>query len=224
MSAFPPGSAGDFGGVLPTPLPADPMPLLMSWFERARSERVTPNPNAFALATIDEGGRPTVRIVLCKRLGGDGTLDFYTNYEGRKGRELSARPEAAGCFYWDRLDVQARLEGGVSRLSAGENDAYFASRPWASKVGAWASEQSRPIASHEELLAKVSAAMRRFGIDPGDPPAFDAVIDIPRPPHWGGYRLTARRVELWISGPGRVHDRAEWVRAGRAWSSTRLQP
>lgn len=226
MTAFPPGTPGDFGGLLPTPLPPDPMPLLMSWFDRARGEGVAPNPNAFTLATIDEHGRPAARIVLCKHLGADGALDFHTNYEGRKGRELAARPEAAACFFWDTLDLQARLEGAVARLSPAESDAYFSSRAWASKVGAWASDQSRPIASHAELLSKVAAAMRRFGIDPDRPPPPGASFDIPRPPHWGGFRLTARRVELWISGPARVHDRAEWVRgaAGLPWTATRLQP
>lgn len=233
MTAFPPGTSGDFGGLLPTVLPADPMPLLTSWFGRARTERVAPNPNAMALATIDGQGRPSVRIVLCKRLGADGTLDFYTNYQGRKGRELETRPEGAACFFWDTLDLQARLEGPVGRVPDAESDAYFASRPWASKVGAWASDQSRPIGSHAELLAKVADAMRRFGVDPDRPPPPGAQVEIPRPPHWGGFRLTARRVELWISGPGRVHDRAEWTRAlperagarpPAAWLAGRLQP
>lgn len=214
---------------LPEPLPADPMPLLVEWFTRAMAESGLPNPNAFSLATAGADGRPSVRIVLCKRLGTDGRLDFYTNYEGGKGRDLADNPEGAACFFWDSLDQQARLEGPVRRVPEAESDAYFASRPWASRVGAWASEQSRPVSSRAEMVAKVAAAMRRFGIDPERPPGPEAAVEVPRPPHWGGYQLTARRVELWISGPARVHDRAEWRReviAGRcgAWVGTRLQP
>jgi pyridoxamine 5'-phosphate oxidase len=223
--------AASAGHSLPDPLPGDPMPLLRSWLDRACREKVQPNPNAFSLATIDPDGRPSVRVVLCKNLDASaGTIEFYTNYDGRKGRALAVHPEAAACFFWDPLDLQARVEGPAQPLTAAENDAYFASRPWASRIGAWASDQSRPIPSRAELLAKVEAAMRRFGLDPGRPPTDNATVVIPRPPHWGGYRLIARRVELWVSGVGRLHDRAEWHRElppggpPSPWSPTRLQP
>jgi pyridoxamine 5'-phosphate oxidase len=120
-----------------------------------------------------------------------------------------------------------RLEGPVSEVPAEESDAYFASRPWESRIGAWASDQSRPIASRHELLAKVRDTMVRFGLDPARPPEPGSQISIPRPPHWGGFRLRADRVELWVSGPGRIHERAEWVRAAAAaggWTASRLQP
>lgn len=219
------------GDLLPDPLPSDPFPLFASWFERARAERIQANPNGFTLATVDADGRPSARVVLCKGIDvAVGSITFYTNYEGRKGRELDAHPEAAACFWWDALELQARLEGIVERIGESESDAYFQSRPWLSRIGAWASDQSRPIASRRDMLARVVATMRRFGLDPDRPPLDEPNTQIPRPPHWGGFRLTARRVELWISGAGRVHDRAEWSRelprsgGPDPWRSTRLQP
>jgi pyridoxamine 5'-phosphate oxidase len=219
------------GELLPEPLPDDPFPILRAWYDQALARRDTPNPNAMTLATVDGAGRPAARIVLCKALEPDpGAVVFYTNYQGRKGHDLGAHPEAALVFHWDALDRQARIEGPVTRTSEEESDAYFASRPWESRVGAWSSDQSRPVASRRELLEKVRATMQRFGIDPDHPERAGPAAHIPRPPHWGGYRVLARRVELWVSGTGRVHDRAEWTREltpaapPGPWAATRLQP
>jgi pyridoxamine 5'-phosphate oxidase len=188
--------------------------------------RVQPNPNAMVMATVDADGRPSARVVLCKGLRGeDGSVVFFTNYESRKGGALAAHPRAALVFHWDALDRQVRIEGSVSRVPDAESDAYFAGRPWESRVGAWSSAQSRPVRSRRELLERVEATMRKFGIDPKSPPKPGAAVDIPRPPHWGGYRVTADSVELWVSGKGRIHDRAVWKREGSGpWRATRLCP
>jgi pyridoxamine 5'-phosphate oxidase len=226
--------------MLPEPLPADPMTLLAQWLDEAMARRDTPNPNSMTLATVDlRGGAPVpdARIVLCKQIEpgppSGGSIVFYTNRASRKGQQLAASPRAALVFHWDALDRQARLDGPITLTSDAESDAYFASRPWESRIGAWASEQSRPVASRHELLARVRATMERFGIDPARPPAADARVEVPRPPHWGGYRVHAERVELWVSGAGRVHDRAEWRRTlapqgsgfrPAPWVAVRLQP
>ncbi len=227
--------------LLPEPLPPDPFPLFLAWFRRARDQRVQPNPNAFSLATIDPDGAPSTRIVLCKDIDPTrGSFTFYTNYRGRKGRALDAHPRAAAAFHWDTLDLQARFEGLVVRASAAESDAYFATRSWMSRIGAWASDQSQPVASRAAMLARADAALRRFGIDPAHPPGADAQIDVPRPPHWGGFRLVASYVELWVGSKVRLHDRACWrrdlaatrdesgmlsdVAGGGNWVSMRLQP
>jgi pyridoxamine 5'-phosphate oxidase len=222
------------GPMLPEPLPSDPFPLFLAWFEEAAAARTQPNPNSFTLATIDADGRPSARIVLCKAVDVvGGSISFFTNYTSRKSRALVAHPWAAAVFHWDTLGKQARLEGPVARVSERESDVYFASRPWQSRIGSWASQQSEPIGSRQALIDKVHAAMRRFGLDPANPPADGARVDIPRPPHWGGWRMVAARVELWVSGVGRVHDRAVWERPVETggpgprtmgWSETRLQP
>jgi len=221
---------------LPEPLPPDPFPIFKAWLDDATARKVLPNPNAFSLATIDPDGAPSARIVLCKGLDpAAGFIVFYTNYDGRKGRALAANPVAAACFHWDVFERQVRIEGPVTRSPAPESDAYFATRPWLSRVGAWTSRQSEPIASRAALSAQLDDTLRRFGIDPAAPPPADATIDIPRPPNWGGFRLWARRVELWVGGSGRLHDRAVWTRdltptpdgagfTATPWTSTRLQP
>lgn len=219
----------DLEQTLPESLPAGPMALLRAWFDEARERAIVPNPDAMTLATADDHGAPSARIVLCKRLETEpGCLVFHTNRRSRKGRDLAVRPQAAAVFHWDVLGRQARIEGPVTLLPDDESDAYFASRSIERRLGAWASRQSEPVASREELLERVVEVMQRFGVTLDDP---DAAI--PRPPHWGGYRLWAERVELWLSGPGRVHDRAEWRReltqtgdgfTGSAWVSTRLSP
>lgn len=215
---------------LPEELPADPMPAFKAWFDEAHARKVQPNPNAMALATIDPDGRPSLRIVLCKGIDTErGSIDFYTNRTSRKGDALEAHPRAAVVFHWDVLDRQVRIEGPVTHTTEAESDAYFASRSVASRIGAWASDQSRPIASRGELLAKVAAAVARHGVNLANP--FSA--GVPRPPHWGGYRIWADSLELWMGSNVRVHDRARWTRTltrsgdayiGRAWTSTRLQP
>ncbi len=220
--------------LLPESLPADPFPLLVEWFERARAERVQPNPDSMALATVDADGTPSVRIVLAKRIDpARGFVEWFTNYDSRKSAALAARPVASVVFHWDVLERQARVEGPVTRSPAEESDRYFSMRPWGAKVGAWASAQSRVVASRGELMEKFGAAMKRFGLDPGVPPPSDAPVQVPRPPNWGGWRLWARRVELWCGHRWRLHDRAEWTRVlmpegdgfrGGVWGCTRVQP
>jgi pyridoxamine 5'-phosphate oxidase len=213
---------------LPDPLPDDPLRIAAEWLAEARADADQPNPNSMVLATVDARGRPSARVVLCKEISAPGgSLTFYTNYDSRKGRELAANPHAAVVFHWDHRHRQVRAEGSTLALSDAENDAYFRSRPWQSRLGAWASRQSEPIESRGALLAQVAAAARRFGPERAD-------VDVPRPPHWGGYRLVVDAVELWVEGDFRVHDRARWTRVphGRgssgaghaAWSATRLQP
>lgn len=222
---------------LPTPLPADPWPMLVSWFEDARENAGQPNPNAIYLGTVDPQGRPSVRTVLCRGIDTDlGHIVFYTNYESRKAGDLEATGRAAALMHWDKLDKQIRLEGRVVRSPAEESDAYFRSRRLLSRIGAWASEQSRPIESHDELVMKVGEAAQRFGVTLEDLLDPKADAEVPRPPHWGGYRLVADRVELWLGADGRLHDRAVWRRdlpedvgtlqpfADDDWSATRLQP
>lgn len=222
---------------LPDELPADPFPLFQSWFDEAHARKVQPNPNAMSLATIDADGTPSVRIVLCKGIdAARGFIAFYTNYRGRKGRALEANPRAGVCFHWDALDRQVRIEGPVTRSPEAESDAYFKTRPLDRQLGAWASDQSEPIASREALFEKAAMVMARFCSDPNLKPG--EIPEIPRPPHWGGYRLWAARIEVWIGSSARMHDRAVWVRplagatvdgvpgyvAQGPWEATRLQP
>lgn len=223
------------GHMLPDPLPPEPFTLFRAWFDAAHRLKVQPNPNAMALATVGADGKPSAHIVLCKGIDpASGHIVFYTNYRGRKARDLDAHPHAAVCFHWDDLDKQVRIEGPVVKSPASESDAYFHSRPWISRVGAWTSDQSEPVGGRNALVQKLYSSMMRFGIDPEKLPGAEAVVRVPRPEHWGGYRLFAERVELWSAGEGRLHDRAEWVRTLRPtdgafaadgpWRCTRLQP
>lgn len=225
------------GDGLPDPLPPDALPIFKSWFDEAAAKKVTPNPNAMALATIDPDGAPSSRVVLCKGMDiARGYIVFYTNYKGRKGRALAANPRAGVCFHWDSLERQVRIEGPVTVSPETESDAYFATRPLESQLGAWASEQGEPIASREALFEKAAIMMARFCDQPRE--NLSDLPVIPRPGHWGGFRLWAARVELWMGATGRMHDRAVWERplestvvdevAGFApagpWKATRLQP
>lgn len=219
---------------LPETLPDDPMPLVSAWVDQAERERVQPNPTAMTLATVDPDGRPSARIVLCRAIVEDpGLLRFYTNKRSRKGKALEAHPYASLVFHWDTLDRQIRIEGPVTHATDEESDDYFKHRHPMSCAGAWASHQSEPIASRDELLAQVMSTVMELGLD------FDALQDgaeteIPRPPHWGGYRVWAERVELWAGSPVRIHDRALWTRTltpgdddtftPSPWTATRLQP
>ena len=215
--------------LLPQTLPSDPMPLFAAWFAHARERRLQPNPDAMVLATVADG-QPSARVVLCKRIAPeDGYLVFFTNYLSRKGRELAAHPRAAVVFHWDALHRQVRIEGRIVRSPAEESDAYFASRPLDSRIGAWASTQSAPLDARATLEARGGEVAERFQIAPG---AQDG--NVPRPPHWGGFRLWIEAIELWIEGAYRVHDRAVWRRTltprdeysfvGSAWEATRLYP
>ncbi len=220
------------GGGLPETLPGDPMPLLRAWLDEATEAARTPNPNAMTLCTATPDGRPSARVLLCKAIEVDpGYLIFYTNSRSRKGEEMEANPRVAAVFHWDEPGRQARIEGRVVRSPDSESDAYFASRHWTSRLGAWASDQSAPIGSRAAMLEKVTQAVIKLDLDLG------ALLDggevnIPRPAHWFGYRIWVDRAELWSGGTGRIHDRAVWTRSlgegdapeTGAWSATRLQP
>jgi pyridoxamine 5'-phosphate oxidase len=226
-----------FTELLPEPLPPEPLVVLNRWMAESWQQRLQPNPNAMVLATSDPDGRPSARVVLCKEIVEQpGYLVFFTNYLSRKGRQLTGNPRAAAVIHWDALHRQVRVEGPVVVAPAADSDAYFASRPWQSRIGAWASEQSAPVASREALEKAVASTAARFDVpDPGH--ATDEAhpeFVIPRPPHWGGYRLWADSVELWVEGEGRIHDRARWTReitpqadgffGVGPWNATRLQP
>lgn len=215
---------------LPEPLPDNPLPLFVAWFDEARQRALQPNPDAMVLATVGATAHPAARVVLCKQLAAqDGFIVFYSNQQSRKGRELAAQPRAAAVFHWDHLHRQVRIEGPVVDSPASESDAYFASRALPSRIGAWSSPQSEPLVSRAALAAQVQATAQRFGVDGT---SADAII--PRPPHWGGQRLWIETLELWMEGPGRIHDRAVWRRPlaqrdpysfdGGKWQATRLNP
>jgi pyridoxamine 5'-phosphate oxidase len=228
--------------LLPDPLPGEPLTIAAAWLETARARRDQPNPNAMVLASVGAEGRPSARVVLCKEIVADpGYVCFFTNYESRKGLEVESHPRVAIVMHWDHLYRQLRIEGHIVRAPAAESDAYFRTRPWQRRVGAWASAQSRPVGSRAELEAAVAQTAQRFGVPvpgPEDAPAPPGLGDsIPRPPHWGGYHVYADAVELWVEGESRIHDRARWTRplrldaeggrppqAAGSWQVTRLQP
>jgi pyridoxamine 5'-phosphate oxidase len=226
-----------YSELLPDPLPSEPLVVLNQWMAQSWQQRLQPNPNAMVLATTDPDGHPSARVVLCKEIVAQpGYLVFFTNYLSRKVRQLARNPRAAAVIHWDALHRQVRVEGPVVQAPAAASDAYFASRPWQSRVGAWASEQSAPIASREAMRKAVTSTAERFGVpDPTRAAAEGSTeIQIPRPPHWGGYHLWADSVELWVEGEARIHDRARWTReltphadgffSAGPWSATRLQP
>ena len=222
---------------LPTPLPANPLSVAARWLAQARQDAAQPNPNSMVLATVDGRGQPSARVVLCKDIDVPlGAIVFYSNYRSRKGRELETNPRAAVVFHWDHRHRQVRVEGLAEPLPDADSDAYFRTRAWQSRLGAWASEQSQPTESRQALERSVAATARRFGIPyegPGTAEPANVSVEVPRPPHWGGYRLRAEAVELWVEGEFRIHDRARWTRSlaeghsgdsGAPWSVTRLQP
>lgn len=226
--------------LLPDPLPSGPFAMVQAWLDEARAASNQPNPNAMCLCTVDAHGTPSARIVLCRGVDAErGVLTFFTNYTSRKGRAMEADPRVALTFHWDHTDRQIRVEGLAVRASAETSDAYFETRSLAKRLGAWSSDQSEPIASRDELIAKVEESVTRFGIDPKNPPSEEKSAGlIPRPPHWGGFHVHASAVELWAGEGGRIHDRAVWRRElteqshedpldayeRGAWSATRLQP
>jgi pyridoxamine 5'-phosphate oxidase len=193
-------------------LDADPVAELARWLEEARAADLH-EPEAMALATATAAGRPSVRMVLLRGADGRG-LTFFTNYESRKAGELAENPVAAAALSWGPpLRRQVRVEGRVERLPGNESLAYFRTRGRESRLGAWASPQSRPLADRTELDDRYAAADGRFRGE-----------DVPLPPFWGGYRLVPDAVELWQNRPNRLHDRARYERAGGAWSRVRLAP
>jgi pyridoxamine 5'-phosphate oxidase len=189
----------------------DPLARLQDAIARAGAAS-TDDPTAAALATVDADGRPSVRMVLVKRADGRG-LAFYTNRGSRKARDLAANPRAALAFHWPALAEQVRVEGTVSPLPDAEADAYFATRPRESQLGAWASRQSEPLPARGALLEAYREAEARF-----------AGREVPRPPFWGGYLLLPERIEFWASEPGRLHRREVHVRDGAGWSFSLLYP
>jgi len=191
----------------------DPIALFRSWIEEARGSGAVLEPNAMTLATADPDGTPSARMVLLKEVGDDGAFVFYTNRESRKGAELAARPRAALVFWWEALERQVRVEGAVEQTTDAETAAYYATRPRESRIGAWASRQSRAISGRSELEGQFHDA---DAAHPGD--------DVPVPPWWGGYRVVPDAVEFWQGRTGRLHDRLRYERAGDGWSRVRLQP
>jgi pyridoxamine 5'-phosphate oxidase len=189
----------------------DPIAQFHNWFENAIDADLH-EPNAMILATATPQGRPSARTVLLKGYDEHGFV-FYTNYEGRKADELEANPACALLFYWGELERQVRIEGRAGRLSGSESDIYFASRPRGSRIGAWASEQSRTVASREILEDRVRSLESEY-----------EEREIPRPPFWGGYRVEPDAIEFWQGRENRLHDRLVYRRNGGAWKMERLQP
>jgi pyridoxamine 5'-phosphate oxidase len=189
----------------------DPIARVQALFEKAKT--VEPHDaTAMTLATADARGRPSARVVLLKGVDARGFV-FFTNRESRKARELAENPFAALAIHWPASQQQVRAEGRIELTSDAESDAYFATRPRESQLGAWASQQSAPLASREELEARAAALAERY---PGP---------VPRPPHWGGYRLVPEMIELWFAGPGRLHDRFQYRHVGDGgWVMQRLNP
>ena len=189
----------------------DPIVQFHEWFENA-VEADLHEPNAMILATATNDGKPSARTVLLKGYDVRGFV-FYTNYEGRKAKEIEANPACALLFYWGELERQVRIEGRASRLSGEESDAYFAGRPRGSRLGAWASEQSRPVEDRRILEERVTALDAEY-----------EGSEIPRPPFWGGYRIEPDTIEFWQGRENRLHDRIVYYPSGRGWKIVRLQP
>jgi pyridoxamine 5'-phosphate oxidase len=188
-----------------------PLSQIAAWIDEARAAG-TREPDAMTLATATPGGVPSARVVLCRGIDERG-LRFFTSYESRKSRELAENAHVAAVFHWDSLARQARVEGTVERLAAGDSDAYFAGRPRGSQLAAWASPQSAPIESLDVLHARVRELDAKW-----------AGQDVPRPPSWGGFLILPRAIELWVAGSNRLHDRMRYERVGGTWVGQRLGP
>jgi pyridoxamine 5'-phosphate oxidase len=189
----------------------DPMRQFHQWFDQALAADLL-EPNAMTLATVDASGQPSARIVLLKAIEPHG-FTFFTNYIGRKGQELAANPKAALVFWWGELERQVRIEGNVAPIAAEESDAYFHSRPIGSQLGAWASEQSRVVDSRDVLETRLAELKTQY----------EGQV-IPRPTHWGGYRLTPHAIEFWQGRSNRLHDRLLYTLVSDTWQRVRLAP
>lgn len=189
----------------------DPFVQFDSWMNEALLAEL-PEPTAMTLSTVSSKGRPSSRLVLLKGFDSKG-LVFFTNYESQKGRELIENPFAALNFFWPELERQIRINGRASKVSSAESDEYFASRPFTSRIGAWASDQSQPLTSKSVLIAKVAALSAKY-----------AIGGVPRPPHWGGFRIEPDHFEFWQGRPSRLHDRICYTLKDGEWSIERLSP
>ena len=189
---------------------ANPIDQFNIWFDQARHAEL-PEPNAMTVASVDANGKPSARVVLIKEVTQAGFV-FFTNYESRKGQALAANPHAALLFFWPELERQVRVEGSVEKLSDQESDDYFHSRPLDSRIGAWASPQSRVIKGRTELVTKAAEYALKFALNP------------PRPPHWGGFRVKPEALEFWQGRPSRLHDRIQYIKENDDWKIQRLAP
>ena len=199
-------------GLLKQDVDSDPFRQFHRWFEQALAAEL-PEPNAMTIASATPDGRPSARMVLLKNLDDQGFV-FYTNYESHKGQELLANPWASLVFWWAELERQVRVEGRVEQVSAAESDAYFHSRPRSSQLGAWASNQSRIVGDRADLEQRLAELEAQYGEDQ----------PIPRPPHWGGFRVVPEVVEFWQGRPNRLHDRIVYRHKAGAWTLARLAP
>lgn len=229
---------------LPDTLPDDPFPTFKNWFDLAHQHHITANPNAFTLATIDPTGLPSARVVLCRKINLDtGHIVFYTNRTSDKGAAIAANQHVAVVFHFDAFDKAVRMVGPAVQSPDWESDEYFKDRHPAKRLGAWASDQSKPIDARDRLTEQLADTMQRFNLtveDIDDTPEARQRAEqlIPRPPHWGGYRIHPHTMELWVGNAARLHDRARYTRTltpttgpegepafdASPWSATRLMP
>ena len=191
--------------------PEDPLTVFAAWFAEAEAQELNDH-NAMAVASVGPDGMPSLRMVLLKDFGPEGFV-FYTNFESRKGQQIEANPKVALLFHWKSLRRQVRIEGAVETVTDEEADTYFASRPRQAQIGAWASEQSRPMEGRFELEKRIATVAAKH-----------AIGKVPRPPHWSGFRIMPRLIEFWQDGAFRLHDRLVYHRDGDSWRTERLFP